>query len=262
MFSGKIDDAGILNDPWVKKFVQTFDAATLASLIAERLTSASVGPYVSIHSDEQRSDIIDAFIASGNSLFRTKLEPAVANILYKALNNPSQGYQTDCVLTGIFSIIKNSKLVACRKLMMDWLAKQVSLLTSTYNSEKRLYYQAMFAYANIQEKRAALVEDWWLNIWKEGDSYFWSAAFYGLRHQNYETALKQIPLLIERRTKMEKAPAHLYHMWADDKDWFEHEIRTELEKETGYAGMAINILIQRTNEEERRELFGRLKEKQ
>ena len=84
------------------------------------------------------------------------------------------------LLRGLFSIIRESKLIKCQQLLRNWLQEKVSWLTLSEEtssiSKRYTYREAMIAFAFIQIKDES-VEHYWYNIWKEGLPFWWPSAF-------------------------------------------------------------------------------------
>jgi hypothetical protein len=257
MLNYSIHDKHIKKDSWVKDMTKTFNPELLSELIKKRIEyPASAGPYVRRDaSDELPTDIIDAFIAD-NEEFRKKLEPAVGLLLYKMMHGKMT--ENHDILRGIFSIIRESKLTECRKLVSNWLVNKYEA-GSRDPKWKHTYRDGMMAYAQIQTKDKT-TEEWWSNIWKESSSAWWPAAFLGLRIQNPKAACDELPLLISRNT--EKATYLLVGMWTDIKSrgMLERAIKRGLDENTGWGGLALNMILERLTEVDRNKIMLNLRD--
>lgn len=261
MINYSINESHIKRDSWVKSIRKNYGPEQLAELIKKRIDyPASTGPYVRSHQDEEPSDIIDAFIKDDEE-YRKKLEPAVGLLLYKMMNNEIP--ENHDLLRGIFSIIKHSKLTNCHSLVYDWLKYKFAVMTmggNSINGQKwrNTFRDGLLAFAQIQPKDAA-IEYWWFNIWRESAIAWWASAFTGLRIQNPVAASKELQLMISRNT--DKTVFLLVGMWndANSRELLETAIRIGLEEDTGWAGLALNMLLEKLSEKERNQIMLSLK---
>lgn len=255
-----IHDKLIKKDSWVKEIRKTFNPELLADLIKKRIEfPASTGPLISTFKEEAATDIIDAFIADSEE-YRKKITPAVGLLLYKMMH----GKMTESheILRGVFAIIRESKLTDCHKLVYNWLQLKHNVQTSSDVKWKHTYREGMMAYAQIQSKDEKN-EGWWLNIWREGSSVWWPPAFLGLRIQNPTAACAELPLLITRHLTNEGAMAGylLVGMWNDPdaRGLIERAIRRGLDENTGWAGRALNMILEKLTEQDKNQLMLNLK---
>jgi hypothetical protein len=254
-----IHEKHIKKDSWVKDIRKTFNPELLADLIRKRIEfPGSTGPFVSSQTkDEDPTDIIDAFIADSEE-YRNKLTPAVGLLLYRMLHGKLG--ESHEILRGVFSIIRTSKLIECNQLVYNWLQKKNNAFTSNDPKWKHTYRDGMMAYAQIQSVKNKEIEDWWHSVWKEGSSVWWSAAFMGLQMQNPDVACAELPVLMERYP--EKISYILFEMWnnTECRSKMEIAIKRGLDENTGWAGLALNILLGKLTEADKNKLMLSLKE--
>lgn len=255
MLNYNIHDKHIRKDSWVKDMRKTFNPETLADLIKKRIEFPNVtGPYIN-KTDETPTDIISALIADDDEN-RKKLTPAVGFLLYKMLHGKMG--ESHEILRGVFAIISDCKLMECEQLVYDWLRAK-------HNHDpidtrwKHTYRDGMMAYAHIQSKKNKETEAWWLNIWRESSSVWWPAAFMGLRIQNPSAAIAELPLMISRNT--DKAAYLLLGAWNDPdaRGLLEQSIHRGLNANTGWAGLALNMLLEKLTDEGKNQIMMSLK---
>jgi hypothetical protein len=250
----------IRKDGWVKDLLRTYNPEALATLIEKRIIQPhSNGPYV--QSGETPIDIINAYIGDdGPADFREKIEPAIGLLLYKMLHGEKEVSHT--VLRGIFDCIRESKLANCYTLLQSWLNQNASWLISENDKEQNTMRDALMAFAKIQKKDAA-TEHYWFNIWREGKACYHPAAFHGLRQQNPKAAIAELPLLASRKLaqKLDKAQFLISGMWHDEnsKHQLERAIKRGIDDNSGWAGLVLNMLLDKLNETQKSELMERLK---
>lgn len=256
MLDYNINENHIKKDSWVKDLRKTFNPELLADLIKKRIEFPnSTGPFIRNQKDEIATDIIDAFIASSDE-YRKKLTPAVGFLLYKMLHGKlTENHE---ILRGVFSIIRESKLLECNKLVYNWLQVKYDLGSSD-QKWKHTYRDGMMAYAQIQEKDKE-IEDWWANIWMESSSAWWPAAFMGLRIQNPSRAMAELPALINRNT--DKTSYLLVGTWndLDARAMLESAIHRGINENSGWAGLALNLLLEKLSEADKIKLMLNLKD--
>ena len=162
------------------------------------------------------------------------------------------------LLRSLFDIIRETKLTDCEYLVSKWLEENFNYLISDNKSEKLLYRTGMVAFASIQKKNAQ-TELYWLNIWKDAESYWWAAAFFGLRLQNPQLAARELPLLMSR--KVEKSTQILTDMWKDDssKNQLENEIKKGLKNNDTWSGLILNSILEKISDNEKNVLLSNLK---
>lgn len=256
MFQCNVKEKHIRKDSWVKDIIKTYNPEILAELIKKRIEFPnSTGPFVKLTQDEVATDIIDAFIAE-DDIFKEKLTPAIGFLLYKMLH----GKMTESheILRGVFSIIRESKLKECETLVYNWLNQKRDKLDAEDSKWRNTYREGMMAYARIQSKNKS-IEDWWFNVWKESTSAWWPPAFLGLRIQNPELAAEELPLLIKR--KIDKTPYLLIGMWTEEssRHYLEVAIKKGLDENTGWAGFALNMLLEKLSDSDKTLLMLNLK---
>jgi len=227
------------NNAWVKELRRTWRPDLVAALIEKRLSDPEhVGPYCwsGGTSKELASDILVA-LAEDATAFMDKIVPAVSILLYETLHDKVK-YKNETVKL-LFSLIKDANISPAGPLVFDWLKKHYSMLISKDNEERELYRVALCAFARVQPKNS-VIELFWSNIWLESNSYWWAAAFLGMRMQNPETACIQLPLFVER--KLTTAHYILGGMWSDLKCRyvFIDALRRGLRSSSGWAGLTIN----------------------
>lgn len=259
MYQGNLTDNHIKRDSWVKDIRKNFNPETLADLIKKRIEFPhSTGPFIRHDSDEEPSDIVDAFISQDEE-YRNKLTPAVGLLLYRMLHDKIK--EDHNLLRGVFSIIKESKLIECQKLVYTWLCKkwQDDDLDSSNSRWCATYRDGLMAFARIQSKGDKEIEKWWQSIWNDDSSIWWAAAFLGLRIQNPDIACKELPLLINRG--VDKASYLLVGMWNDEdsRSKMEDAIKRGLDSNSGWAGLALNMLLEKLSEPDRNKLMLNLK---
>lgn len=256
MLSYNINEKHIRKDSWVKDLRKTFSPELLANLIQKRIEFPSTtGPYIRSISDELSVDIIIAFI-SEEIEYRRKLTPAVGLLLYKLLYKEMTVSHE--ILRGIFLIIRDTRLVECRELVYNWLKENSNVLVSTDQKWKITYRDGLFAYAQIQFKDD-FIKDWWLNLWKKGISFWWIVSFLGLRIQNPALACQELPLLISRN--VDKTGYLLVGTWRDleARPLIEKSIRIGINENTGWAGYALNSMLEKLSEEDKNKLMTNIK---
>jgi hypothetical protein len=259
MLTYNITESHIKKDHWIKEVRKTFNPELLADLIKKRIEFPNTtGPYIKHNSDELPTDIIDALIAH-NEENRKKLTPAVGLLLFRLIHNKMP--ENHEILRGVFSIIRESKLVECEHLVYGWLQKTYKVAFEVNKNDSKwraTYLSGMMAYAKIQSKDKD-IEDWWYNIWRDNAPAWWPAAFLGLRIQNPDIAVAELPLLISRN--MDKLSYLLLGMWSDldCRPRFELAIRKGIDSNTGWAGFALNTLLEKLTEADKNNLMLNLK---
>lgn len=259
MYHPDIKEKHIKKDSWVKEVRKTFNPEMLADLIKKRIdTPASTGPYVNVSKGEIPSDIVCAFILD-DEVYKTKLTPAVGLLLYRMSNGKAP--ESHEILRGVFSIIQECNLKDCSTLLFNWLAKKHSLFTSKDEKWRLTFREGLMAFAKIQEKNSEM-EFWWTNIWRGEESFWWPAAFLGLRTQNPIAAAKELPLMISRN--IDRTPYLLLGIWSDEssRPIMERAIKDGLNANTGWAGFALNMLLEKLPDNKKDELMLNLKRHQ
>lgn len=258
MLSYSLYEKHIKKDSWLKEIRKTFAPELLADLIKKRIEfPGSTGPYVrNTTENEVSTDIIDALIAETEEN-RRKLEPAVGLLLYKMLHDKMT--ESHDILRGVFAIIHQSKLVECNTLVYSWLKNNEKRLVSNDARWKQTYRDGIMAYAQVQNRGDKENEDWWHNIWREGSSAWWPAAFLGLRIQNPIAACEELSLLMTRNT--DKTQALLVGTWSDpeSRSAFERAIKRGLDENTGWAGFALNMVLEKLTDPDKEKLMLNLK---
>lgn len=261
MLQYNIHEKHIRKDSWVKDVRKTFNPEMLADLIKKRIEFPnSTGPFVRTTQDEDPIDIIHALIADTEEC-REKLTPAVGLLLWRMMHGKLN--ESHEILRGVFAIIRESRLIECRKLVYNWLNAKNSVLNEKNSASsddskwRNTYREGMMAYARIQGKDKG-IEDWWFKIWREGSSVWWPAAFLGFRIQNPDAAAKELPLLISRNT--DKSSYLLLGMWSDDdsRSHIELAIKNGLDDNTGWAGYALNMLLEKLGDSDKTLLMSNL----
>lgn len=237
---------------------KTFAPELLADLIKKRIEfPGSTGPYVRTTTEnEVATDIIDALIAETDEN-RQKITPAVGLLLYKMLHGKMT--ESHDILRGVFAIIHASKLVECNMLVYSWLTNNEKRLTSNDARWKQTYRDGVMAYAQVQSKCDKDTEAWWFNLWREGSSSWWPAAFLGLRIQNPVAACEELSLLMAR--DIDKTQALLVGAWSDpeSRSPFERAIKRGLDENTGWAGFALNMVLEKLTDADKEQLMLNLK---
>lgn len=247
-----IHEKHVKRDSWVKDIKKTYDPALLSDLIKKRIEfPRSTGPY--IKDGELSTDIVNSFITDDDS-YRNKLAPAIGLLLYKMMNDALG--ESHELYRGVFYIIRECRLVECKRLVEDWLRLKFNTIDDL--NYLMTYRDALMAYALIQSKNKEL-EDWWHGIWKCSYSELWGAAFTGLRVQNPVLAATQLPLLVSRDINV--MPHILVGMWADSVARKEMEIciRNGLNSKIGWAGKALNVLLDKLSEKSKTALLTDMK---
>lgn len=251
---GKLDTN--MNEKWVKKMIKTQDPGPLAELIEDRIKwPANTGPYIQLHSDEKSVDIITEMVGTFPD-FHDKIENAVGLILWKMLHKKMD--EKSELLFGAFNLIKANKFTGCGLLVHDWLSKNVQYLKGDNKNGVELYNTALFAFGAIQIASDKSMEDYWLNMWREGRPQFWAAGFSGLRKQNPMAAVNELPLLAKRNTA--NMGNHLTAMLFDDACWplLKEELKTGLVNEDEYCGLALNVLLSKLTKPEQSKVIQQL----
>jgi len=251
----------IRKDSWVKKMLRTYNPELLAALIEKRIKHPnSTGPFIT--TNETSVDIINAYSTEGPEDFKEKIEPAVGLLLYKSLHGHMEA--SNDFLRHLFLIIRESKFVACHTLLQNWINKNASFLTSKRTDKQDAMRDALMAFAKIQNKDSG-IEEYWINIWQEGQAHFWPVAFYGLRLQNPESACKELPLLVSRKisNNMDKVQPLISGMWNDlqARPHLERAIKRGLNENTGWAGLVLNLVLEKMDEKQKSEVMESLKER-
>lgn len=255
----KIKEEHILKDKWVKELLyKASDPEELASAIERRIKfPSSNGPFIINNQEEYPTDIIAAYVELLPEI-RGKISVAVGLLLYKMIYNdivPSRE-----LLEGLFSLIDEAKLEDCHILLFKWLNVKADILASDDKLWKLTYRMGMVAFANIQPKNKE-AEEYWTAIWNSDKDYFWGAAFRGLRRVNPALAAKELPRLIAR--DIDSTKYTLIGMWKDtvSRSHLEDAIKTGLAtEEKTFAGIALNLMLDKLTEEHRTELMLALKE--
>lgn len=256
MLPYNINEKYIKKDSWVKDLRKTFSPELLANLIQKRIEFPSnTGPYIRSVGEEHPVDIIIEFL-NEDAEYRRKLTPAIGLLLYKLLYK--QMTESHEIMRGLFLIIRNSKLVECHKLVYSWLKANFNLLVSVDQRWKITYRDGLFAYAQIQDKDD-YIKDWWLGLWKEGSSFWWIVSFFGLRIQDPALACQELPLLINRN--IDKTNYILIGAWMDleARPLIERSIRKGINENTGWAGYALNSMLEKLTEIDKNKLMANIK---
>lgn len=257
MVSYNLNEKFIKKDSWVKEMRKTYNPEVLANLIKKRIEfSGSTGPFVRISENELPTDIVDALISDSDEN-RRKITPAVGLLLYKMLHGKIG--ESHEILRGVFSIIHESKLIECNTLVYNWLQTKFSVLSSTDYKWKETYRDGIMAYAQVQNRSDKEIEAWWYSVWTEGSSVWWPAAFLGLRIQNPDAACAELPVLLSRNP--DKLQALLIGTWSDKESRaaFESAIKCGLDNNTGWAGFALNMVLEKLTEADKEILMLNLK---
>jgi hypothetical protein len=257
----KVKENHIRKTPWLKSLSKTQDPALLADLIAARINDpGKIGPYLpdtSIYKEES-TDIIWALIeTTEDPNFRKRMSAAVGLLLFKMLNDETK--PTTQMLSGVFNIINNSRLDACRTLTWNWLSQNIPVMTDDKHALKVAYREGLMAFARIQA-RNELTEIFWLNIWRQGTTFWHPVAFMGLRMQNPKLAMNELPLFASR--KLDSAAALLSGAWKDEnsRNQLECAIKRGLKDQSGqWAGKLLNALLGAIDDEQKEQLMLALK---
>jgi len=254
MYTGKLENH--FNEKWVKKMLKIQDPGPLAELIEERIKwPAHTGPYILPSSEEKGIDIISEMIRSIPD-FRKKTEYAVGLILYKILNGHMD--EKSELLYGVWGLVRDNILTNCGMLVHSWLSKNTQYLKADNKLGIDLYIYALFTFGTIQPASDKNIETYWMKLWKDAKPQFWAAAFSGLRKQNPIVAIGELPLLIKRNTS--NVGAHLTAMLSDELCWplLKHELKTGIDKNEEYCGMALNILLTKLTKPQQLKVIGQL----
>jgi hypothetical protein len=252
MFQQDLQDGYIKRDPWVKAMKKAYLPEEIVELIKKRINNPSInGPITKISSGENDTDIINTFIERSQD-YKKKIVPAVGLLLFNLLNEKEP--ESHELLRGVFSIIANSKLKECSLLMRKWLLAKKEAMQCDDLKWKTTYREGMIAYAYIQDKEDAL-NQWWYNVWKNCSMFWWSPAFLGMRIQNPELAARELPTLIKR--DYDKGAYLMASMWNDEKcrEVFEKAIAKGLNENNGWAGIAVNQVLEKLDDEKKNELL-------
>ena len=253
MFEHDLNDRWIRKDGWVKDLTRTHDPEELTKLIIKRIQySATVGPSLKHIDKESPIDILVSFIEKKDE-FRKKLTPAVGLILYKMINGEMK--EENDILRGVFDIIHGARMVDCFKLVRKWTLRRNDLLTSEKENEQLVYRGAMMALARIQPKDKDL-ETYWMAVWRGDKTSYWRAAFTGLRLQNPDVAIQEIPRLIERND--DKTSYLLRAMLAneDSKPLLEKALRFGINNGELWSAKSLNLILKDIDEKTKTEVLG------
>jgi len=246
-----LKDSYIKRDPWVKAMKKSFDPNEIAELIKKRIDKPGLNGPIIHHNGGTSTDVINLFIDS-NEEYRRRIAPAVGFILHNILHDKEK--ESHELLRGIFNIIANSKLKECKVLLYRWLLKHKQVIGCDDLKLKTTYREGMIAYAYIQD-REILIEQWWHNVWNECSVFWWSPSFLGMRISNPALAASEIPKLIERN--YDKGAFLMASMWSDptSKAAFENAIATGMKDNAGWAGIAVNQVLEKLDDEKKNELM-------
>lgn len=244
----RLKEAFVQNNDWVKRLRRSTDLEDIEKAIRERIEFPNAtGPFIYEAKGELPLDIIPALIETEPDL-REKIENATGLLLYK-MKRGEIGLSQE-ILRGVFILIRTSKFIGCRLLLQNWIKDNIATLA--FNDKDLTFYErqplerkraafkeALQALAYVQEKDEEL-ERWWLNLWREGLEYWRFASFIGLRRQNPEAAVKELPLLLDR--KVMGTSILLVSFWRDEvsKKAFVEAIRNGVNANEKWAGLAMN----------------------
>lgn len=257
MLDCNLHETHIKKDAWVKSIRKTHNPEKLSDLIKKRIEfPGSTGPYIRQNLNETSTDIIDAFIADDEE-YRTKLVPAIGLLIYKIMYGKMM--ESHEILRGCFSVIMESRLTECSNIVHSFLNQRFETIDKADPKWKQTYRDAMMAYAQIQSVKNKEAEEWWSNSWKNGLPILWPAAFLGLRIQNPDAACVELPLLMSRN--LEKTAYLLVGMWHDKnvRAKMERYIRDGIDTNSGWSGLALNMLVEKLTKEDRDQLMSSLK---
>jgi hypothetical protein len=256
MYQQDLKDGYIKRDPWVKAMKKSYDPEEIATLIKKRIASPGMnGPIVHHNSDETATSIVNVFI-DANQEYKKKIVPAVGLLLYNLLYEKEQ--ESHELLRGVFNIISNSKLKECKLLLYKWLLKKKDAMHCDDIKWKTTYREGMIAYAYVQDREVE-IEQWWYNVWTNCSVFWWSPAFLGMRVSNPTLAGSEIPKLIERN--YDKGAYLMASMWSDpaSKEAFENAIAVGMKDNACWAGLAVNQVLEKLDNEKKNELMLELK---
>lgn len=247
MYSQDINEGYIKRDPWVKSLKKAFAPDEVAELVKKRLEKSNItGPFVK--QNEIASDIVNSFIESDED-YKKKIVPAIGLLLYNLLYGKTE--ESHEVLRGVFSIIANSKLTDCALLLRKWLVEKKDAIHCDDIKWKTTYREGMIAYAYVQTKEEA-IEHWWYNVWSKGTMFWWSPAFLGMRIQNPALAGRELKTLVRRN--YEKGAYLIAAMYSDERTrpQFLSAVGVGLKDNDGWAGLAINQLLEKLDSEDKK----------
>jgi hypothetical protein len=252
------EDKTLRRDTWFRAMMKSNSSNELATLIRNRIEDPRVyGPYLKAYEGELSTDIINAIIAN-DDVVKKQATPAVCLLLFRIVKNEIE--ERHPLLRGLFAIIEESKIEAAHYLLDEWLkVKYTSILKSSSTHEDKITYRdAMMAFARIQ-KKDEVIELQWFNMWREGSDFWWATAFTGLRQQNPKSACSELPLLMER--KIDTTPYILYAMWSDkaSRALIERTIKKGLKENADWAGVAMHILLDKLNSDQKIEFMSNTK---
>lgn len=260
MFVKDLNEGYIKRDSWVKALKKAYLPDDIAALIEKRIQSPNMnGPHVRSVDGETAVDIVSTFMLKDEHC-RKKIAPAVGLLLYNLLEERIN--ITHELLRGVFTIIRDTKLKECFMLLWKWLKKNEQALSCDDLKWKTTYKHAMYAFAYIQRLGDTEIENWWMNIWNNGSSFWWGVAFIGLRVQNPIFAITQLENLIKVR-RYEKTASILTEMFADEQSraLLETAISVGIKENSGWAGNALNQLYGNLGAEQRDKMMESLREK-
>jgi hypothetical protein len=260
MFVKDLDDSFIKRDAWVKALKKAYLPDEIAALIEKRVQSPHMnGPFIRSIDGETAVDIVSNFMLKEEH-YRKKIAPAVGLLLYNLLEERIN--VTHELLRGVFTIIKDTKLQECFLLLWKWLKKNEQALACDDIKWKTTYKHAMYAFAYVQHSGDTEIENWWMQIWNNGSSFWWGVAFIGLKVQNPVFASTQLENLIKVR-RYEKTTPILTEMFADkqSRELLETAISVGIKENSGWAGYALNQLWGSLGAEERNKMMESLREK-
>jgi hypothetical protein len=259
----RIKETYVYNHEWVKRLRKGSDLEDIGKAIQDRIEWPNItGPYIHQEENESSVDIIAALVDLEPDL-HDKIEKAVGLMLYKMKHGdigPSQK-----IYQGIFSIIRTNQFFECATLVHNWIKENESLVKplspnlkfyerEPLEAKRNSFKDALHAFAYVQDKSQEL-EAWWFNLWYDTEMFYQFYAFIGLRRQNPLMAVKEIPLLLDR--KLTNTATLLAWFWRDEasKKVFVNTIRDGVNNNEKWAGIAMNTALEKMWPIEKEELM-------
>jgi len=183
----------------------------LLAFLRRRLTPQSAdGPPLDDRNGEGPEEVFER-LAQDDDVFRLRLEETIAGYFKSPESSPADEAAKP-LIRGLLETIPRLALTGTFSPLRAWLAQhKAALLTAPLLAIGRA---ALSALAGSQPTGLAEPRAFWLRLWIHGPEAWQPRAFIGLRLQDPEAAMSELPLLFQRTKALGQDPGPLLHgLW-------------------------------------------------
>jgi hypothetical protein len=197
--------------PWTEAIRAASSGPELLAFLCRRLTpSSDEGPALDDRRGEGPEEVFER-LAHEDEDFRVRLEETIAGYFKSPESRPNEDAAKP-VIRGLLETIARLALTGVFSPLRAWLSRnKTALLTPSLLAMGRA---ALSALAGSQPTGLAEPRAYWLRLWQSGPEAWQPRAFIGLRLQDPETAVNELPLVLRRARALGQDPGALLHgLW-------------------------------------------------